>query len=45
MSGGVIRWWNMWSNTMAMSIKAMSWEVVDVVFKSEGSASNFEFYV
>ena len=39
MSGDVIRWWSMWSYTMASgrenaadrSMKAMSWKVVDVV--------------
>jgi len=40
MSGGdVIRWWSMWSYTMASggenatdrNMKAMSWKVVDVV--------------
>ena len=39
MSGDVVRWWSMWSYTMASggenaadrSMKAMSWKVVDVV--------------
>ena len=39
MSGDVIRWWSMWSYTMASgrentadrSMKAMCWKVVDVV--------------
>ena len=39
MSGDVIRWWSMWNYTMASggenaadrSMKAKSWEVVDVV--------------